>query len=390
MPPSEQASDSTPPPAGPLSSSELRSLLHRVLQLRSVPAELLPVLQQAPETSAQLLAEAFEHCEQVDERERLVELTATLDVVGLEQLKRNLFKGSPEEAMRSLGLLARLAPEFLDVHLLPRLSRWEHHRQDAAVKAIAFSGGRHRARLLQSLAEHVHPYVLPIILDEIGSAGDVHSVSWLMRLAAGEALQAADLYVRVKSIEALGRIGSPVAGPLLVHLVEAKRIWRWEHPREIRICALQALARIDAERARALAAASRLPERELALAPVDPQPEPARVRQRRYPRFRLAEPLPVSFAWLQGTSHLAAEILSLCGGFARPLPKGKQELPGPLEKIPRGTTAEIEFHLALRRLRATVVVRNTPEAGIGFEVVALDLDARSRLRQFLAALPAAA
>ena len=379
---------------GPFASAELRTLLQRSLNLRSLPAELLPVLQQQPEASADVLAECFERCERLDERERLVELTSGLGLLGLEQLKRRLFKGSPEEAVRSVGLLARLAHEFLDQHLLPRLTRWEHARQDAAVKTIGFSGSRHRARLLQNLAEHVHPYVLPVVIDEIGSAGEAYSAPWLMRLAAGEALQAADLYVRVKAIEALGRIGSPLAVPLLTRLVEAKQVWRWEHPRELRICALQSIAKIEPAHAKQLAASARLPERELALMPMDPQPNTlasGRVRQRRYSRVQLSEPLPLSFTWLHGTSRMLAEVLSLAGGFARPVETpGRTATPLSPLKVPRGTTAEIEFHTLLRRIHATAVVRNTVPHGIGFEMVVLDLDARTRLRQLLAAQPALA
>lgn len=387
----EPPEPTTPAPdSGLLGREQLRGLLQRALRLPSLPHELMPVLLQQPESSAELLAECFDRCEQIQERERLVELAGDLGTPAVAHLEQRLYKGSPEEAVQSVGLLARLAPSFLQQHLVPRLARWEHQRQDAAVKAIAFSGSRERTRLLEALAEHVHPYVLPVVIDEIGTAGDVHSVNWLMRLAAGEALQAADLYVRVKAIEALGRIGSRLAAPLLALLVGAKGVWRWEHPREVRICALQALAKIDPERARAVAARAGLPERELALVPLDPQPGATRVRQRRYPRFRLPEPLAMTFSWLQGTVRLAAEVLSLGGGFARPMQSAQPTQSAPLIKIPRGTTAEIEFQTLLRRVRATAVVRNKLPEGLGFELVAMDVDARTRMRQLLASVPAAA
>lgn len=380
----ELAVDTPNSSANFLTAERLRELLRRSLQLRSLPTDLLSVLQQQPETAADLLAENFEVCERTDEGERIVELATGLGRAGLEQLERCLFKGTPEEAVRSVGLLARLAPEVLHLHLVPRLIRWEHQRQDAAVKAIAFSGGRERVRLLQTLSEHVHPYVLPLVLDEIGATSEAHAAPWLVRLAAGEALQAADLYIRVKAIEALGRIGSPIALPLLARLVESRRFWRWVNPREVRLCALQALARIDPLRFKNLKATAGLSERELALRPLDPQPSIRRVRQRRYPRVQLAKPLAVKFTWLHGSLQFQAEILSLSGGFARLLAV-PEETRGRKQKIPRGTTAALEFHSLFRRLRATAVVRHLSADGIGFELVALDLDARSFLRELLAA-----
>lgn len=373
------------PEGGPLNREQLRAVLLRALRLPTPPGELLPVMQQQPAESIDLLADCLAESHQTPERERIAELAGGLGRAGLERLEQRWIKGAPEEAVGAVPLLARLAPDFLQQYLLPRAARWEHHRQDAVVKAIAFSGSRERGRLLQSLAEAVHPYVLPGLLDEIGTAGDVRTVPWLMRLAAGEALQAADLYVRVKAIEALGRIGAPTAGPLLARLLEARRLWRWEHPRELRLCALQALGRIDARRARELARTAGLPEREVSLRPLEPQPGAARIRHRRYARVHLARPLPVRLSLPLGTIRLGVEVLSLAGGFARPLP-GAEEADAPrVQTIPPGTTTPVEFQTRLRPIRATAVVRNQVAAGVGFELVAIDLDARTRMRQLLAA-----
>ncbi len=377
---------------GLLAPEQLRVLLLRALRLSSLPQELLLILQQQPTCSADLLAECVAHCEHRRERERLVELAAGLGVAGISRLEQRLLQGTAGEAVKAVGLLARLAPGVLEQHLLPRLVRWDHARQDEAVKAIVFSGAAVGARLLLRWVEHVHAFVLPGLVEGLGSLGDAASVPWLLRLAAGEAFQAAEPYIRVKAIEALGQMRVKSAVPLLVNLIEARQMWHWLHPRELRVCALQALERIDPTRARKVQERAGLPARELALAPLEPPPDAVRIRQRRYLRVRLPRALPMTLSWRRGTTAYAAEVFSLGGGFACLLSRPpswswpetwlahREEKPAP------GSVAEVAIQVGWRRLGATVVVRNQMLNAIGFEFVAMGLEARSRLRHLLTAL----
>jgi len=51
--------------------------------------------------------------------------------------------------------------------------------------------------------------------------------------------------LRVKAIEALGRIHAPESASTLKRLVEAKKVFGWVEPQEVRIAALQALEGLD-------------------------------------------------------------------------------------------------------------------------------------------------
>ena len=76
-------------------------------------------------------------------------------------------------------------------------------------------------------------------------SGDRTTVPPLMVMAeAGEA-QGRSPLVQVKAVESLGRLREPESVPVLRNLLEAKKMWKWIHHRELRIAAAQALAKID-------------------------------------------------------------------------------------------------------------------------------------------------
>ena len=65
-----------------------------------------------------------------------------------------------------------------------------------------------------------------------------------MRIVENESPDLAQPYLQIKAIEALGRLREPKAEALLRPLAETKEFWRWKHPREVRITALQALKKM--------------------------------------------------------------------------------------------------------------------------------------------------
>lgn len=355
--------------------SHLREFIAEAVRAPEVPRELLELLRQAAPQATDLLSESFEACAQRAEQNRLAELAAELGPAGLDHLREKLRQGPPAAAVPAVGLLSRLNPAILDELLPVRLARWDRGIHDRVVRALAAAGAPERGQLLLRLLDHLDPLVIPIALDEIGLSGDVETAPRLMRLAGGTLLQSSEPYLRVKAVEALGRLQEPTAAPLLRRLVEAKGVWRWAEPREIRLAAAQALLRIDPEWAKKFLRRSGLSEAELAVAPLDIPSTSLWTRQRRYPRIALPEKLPTRATTLRGQWELSTGVLSLGGGLA--------ESPSVL---PAGAEMEVELQSGFRPVRATTLVRDTRSQAMGFEIVRIDLHERSKLRQLLAGL----
>ena len=352
--------------------NHLRQFVREAAEAPSVPGELVELLRQVPAAAAELLGEAFEASPQRPIRERLVELARGVGPAGVSRLREKLRTAPPAAAVNVVGLLSRLEPVALAELLPALLGRWGRDAHDALVQALAAGGAPERGQLLLRLLDSLHPLVLPAAVDEIGMSGDRETAPRLMRLAGGALPQSSEPYLRLKAVEALGRLREPLAAPLLRQLVEAKSVWRWTEPREIRIAAAQALMKIDPEWGQRSLRRSGLAEAELVVAPLDPQPASPWMRQRRYARIPLAHKLPVTATTLRGQWTLSTQVLSLGGGLA--------ESPSML-----APGAEIEMHIpaGLRPLRATALVRDPRPPLLGFEIVQISLDDRAKLRRLL-------
>lgn len=360
-------------------SSHLREFIAEALRAPAVPRELVEVFRQAAPEAAELLSEAFEACTQRAEQNRLIEMAAELGPAGLEHLRERLRVAPPAAAVPTIGLLSRLDPDTLEGHLPVRLARWDRGLHDRVVRSLAAAGAPERGQLLLHLLDHLDPFVIPIALDEIGMSGDIHTAPRLMRLAGGTLVQSSEPYLRVKAVEALGRLREPAAAPLLRRLVESKGVWRWTEPREIRLAAAQALMRIEPEWTKKFLRRSGLSPAELALAPLDPEPTAPWARQRRYPRIPLTHKLPTLATTLRGQWSLTTGVLSLGGGLAE-----SQSV------LPAGAEVEVELQSGLRPVRATALVRDSRPQTMGFEFVRIDLHERSKLRHLLVGLSPAA
>jgi hypothetical protein len=181
--------------------------------------------------------------------------------------------------------------------------------------------------------------------------------------------------LQIKAIEALGRLRESNASPLLRPLAEAKKFWSWQHPRELRITAFQALKKIDPEWARDFLPRCGLSDEELKLAALDPVPNTPWLRQRRYERLSLPRPL-------KGTVHMgkceypiSIQLLSLGGGMAQ----SKCQ-------IKPGNTVPMEFKSGVQSIHTRVLVREAGLQELTFELVQIDNENRGRLRRPLAGL----
>src|SRR3989440_1452177 len=206
----------------------------------------------------------------------------------------------------------------------------------------------------------------------MGMGGDRTAVPPLIVMAeAGEA-QGRSPLLQLKAVESLGRLREPDAVPVLRGLLEAKKVWKWTHHKELRIAAAQALAKIDPRYGSQIMSESGLEPGELAIAPLDCAPACPWVRQRRYERIVLRKTLSAIISSSWGKSSILIRELSLGGGM------GTKE-----DNLRIGSEANLEISVGMRKLRAHVLLRRARVNEIGFEIVNTDLESRYRLRRAL-------
>ncbi|HZU45555.1 MAG TPA: HEAT repeat domain-containing protein, partial [Terriglobales bacterium] len=270
-------------------------------------------------------------------------------------------------------LLSRINIPLL-LELLPhRLRDWTRYYHDAVVRQIAFGGSPERGRILLELLDMLDPMVLPEAVDEIGMSGDRTTAQHLIVMAAAGITEARSPLLQVKAIEALARLREPEAAPVLLRLVEDKKLFKYSHPRELRIAAAQALCKIDPEFGPALVNKRGINGTEMEIAPLDPSPQWPWNRYRRYERVVPVRTFPAvaSSAW--GKSNLIIRELSLGGGVAR-----KEDT------LRLGSEATLEVHSGMKNLRTQVMIRPVASTEVSFEIVDIDLEERSKLRRILA------
>ena len=68
---------------------------------------------------------------------------------------------------------------------------------------------------------------------------------------------------------------------ILQKILEARQVWRWQYPSELRIAAGQALLRIDPVVALSKISAAGFDKKDMVLEPIDPEPNSSVIRQRR-------------------------------------------------------------------------------------------------------------
>jgi hypothetical protein len=160
---------------------------------------------------------------------------------------------------------------------------------------------------------------------------------------------------------------------VLQNLFESKKMFKWQHHRELRIAAAQALAKIDPRYATKIMAESGLEPGELAIGPLDSAPACPWVRQRRYERIVLRKAVPATISSSWGKSMLSVRELSLGGGM------GTKE-----DNLRIGSEADLEISVGMRsKIRAHVLLRRARVNEVGFEIVNTDLESRYRLRRLL-------
>ncbi len=347
--------------------------LEEALRARKAAAGLTEVLRLMPQTAMEQLRMGFNRSRLGEDCEQIAGLAGEIGPDGIAHLRGTL-RGAPvAEAVDTVGLLSRLETDAVEIILPVRMHEFPRSSQDRIVRQIAAGGSPARCRILLAILDQLDPLVMPVALDEIGLTGDRDALSRLLCIADGDLPAGAGPYVRVKAVEALGRLHSPESAELLRRLVEEKHMWRWENPQELRIVALQALEKLDPGWAREFLPKSGLEKADLALAPLDVKPNSRWVRQRRHVRVRLPKPLSAVTTNLKENCRLEIKTASLTGGVAH------------LDRhIQPGTQVQLKLGSGLRGVTATALMRDYRAQDMAFEIVDISLDERSRLRHLLA------
>ncbi|HZP17241.1 MAG TPA: HEAT repeat domain-containing protein [Terriglobales bacterium] len=342
------------------------------MHVTEAPPELMLVLRRSSQASIEHLADRFFRCMQRDECDRLVELVKDMGAGGLQQMRETLRTGQPRQAAAVVGLMSRLdVPSLLE--LLPgRLPEWNRFYHDVVVRQIAFGAAVDRGHTLLELLEILDPLVLPQAVDEIGMSGDQSAAPALIVMAEPGEAQARSPLVQLKAIESLGRLRVPDAVPVLRNIVEAKKMWKFTHHREMRVAAAQALSKTDPRYSSQVVSDNDLDSNEIAIAPLDSTQRTNWVRQRRYERFVLPKSYSALLSSSWGKSNMLIRELSLGGGM------GTKE-----DNLRIGSEANIEISVGMRKIRGQVLLRRARVNEVGFEIVNTDLESRYRLRHVL-------
>jgi hypothetical protein len=265
--------------------------------------------------------------------------------------------------------------ETLERVLPDRMKEWKRTAHDRVVRQIAASGSAGRGRLLLNLFDNFDPLIRPLAVDEIGMCGEQSADTLLLRIAEGDLPKNAKEYLRLKAIEALGRLRTTGAEAILRKVAETRKTWRWAYPSELRLVAAQAMEKIDPEWVRQFIPHSGLNLAEFSIEILDTDPNSSAIRQRRYPRLRLDSPMWATTTNLKDNCRIEIPEMTLGGGVAICE-----------QSLYPGSIVELRLNPAQKSIKAQTIVRDANTQARAFEVVDIDLEERAKLRKLLVQL----
>jgi hypothetical protein len=355
--------------------NHLPEFLDDAIKSATVPPGLLDLLRRMPLPSAIHVAGRFSRAGFREDCDLLVSIMNTLGPEALSHLRAQLRSGDVNEAVLALGILSRIDIDVV-VEILPaRMSEWKRSAHDRVVRQIAASGSPDRGRLLLNLFDTLDPTVRPLAVDEIGMAGEQAADMRLLRLAEGDLPKDGTEYLRLKAIEALGRLRTAGAESVLRKVAEARRAFRWLNPSEMRIVAAQAMERIDPEWVRSFVPRSGLSVAEFSIEPLDADSESSAIRQRRYPRMRLERSVQAMTTNLKENCRVDIPELTLGGGVAVCE-----------QSLHPGSMVTLKLTSSQKTVKAQAIVRDANTQARAFEVVEMEMEERSKLRKILVQL----
>jgi len=296
----------------------------------------------------------------------MARLVRTIGVPVLTLLETRLYEARRQRVSAAIKILAAADADRLLRGLARALASWEWNLQDLAISELARPANaasvQSSAFVFSAVLADVHPLVVPMMIDQIGLARETAAVPQLMEIAAGEHEVLRDQFVRIKAIEALGRMQAQDAAELLRTLASRRDGLTYAEPSGLRAAAEDALAMLEdrptSARARAAFAAAG-------------NSNSSFVVPRRYTRVPLESPLR---AHIDGTQAGLARVktISLGGAYL--------ESPS---KLNVGDSIRLEVRSGFRKIHFTAVVRNIGAEGNGVEFVHMKDEDREKLRKLV-------
>jgi hypothetical protein len=327
------------------------------------------ILALMPQATLQYLTTRFGHSGFRDDCELLGDMARGLGDEATQRLIETLQTAPAAEAAEVIGLLSQLSPDIVEQVLPGRLEQWPRTAHDRVVRQLSSVPAEQRARLLVAIYDFLDVLIRPLAIDEMGMSGRPECIAKLMRLVDDEKTTG---YTRVKAVEGLGRLRATPASATLQRILDAKQLWRWVHPSELRIAAAQALLLIDPPVGVDKVASSGIDHNDLALEPTDPEPNASVIRQRRYARLKLSHNVQMNTTNLRDNFKLTVPELNLGGGIG----SGERHLAP-------GSLLSLKISSGVRHIKAQAIVRGARPQAMAFEFVDMDLEERSRLRKLL-------
>jgi PilZ domain-containing protein len=324
------------------------------------------LLQRDPERLLDRLTLLLTEPRGVEMLQAMARLLRTIGVPVLNLLETRLYEARRQRVTAAIKLLAAADPERLLRGLARAIGSWEWNLQDLAVSELSrpsnAGSGHSAAFVFSAILADAHPMVVPMMIDQIGLAQEATAVPHLLEIAAGEHEVLRDQFVRIKAIEALGRMRSYEAAELLRTLTEKREGLAYAEPAGLRAAAEDALALIENHPSfKQAAAAFGAPAQSSSSYP----------NPRRYVRVPLESPLR---AQIDGSSAGLARVKTISLGGAY--------LESP-RKLTVGDSIKLEVRTGLRKINFTAVVRNIGQDGNGIEFVHMRDEDRERLRKFV-------
>jgi hypothetical protein len=353
---------------------ELRvpDFIEHALKTGEVPAELAELLRRMPLAATEHIAARFGRAALVEDSESLLWMMEVLGPEVIGHLRERLEHGEASAAIDTVGLLTRIDIATVERVLPERMKEWKRAAHDRVVRQIAVSRAPGRGRLLLDLFQYVDPLVRPAVIDEIGMSGETSADMSLLRLVEGHLPKNGSEYLRLKAIEALGRLGTSQAEAVLRKVAEAHKTLRWAHPYEMRLAAVQAMNRINLEWVQSFIPHSELHEADLMIEPLAADPDSLTTCQRRYVRFRLEPTVPGVAIAAKKKCKIAVRNISLSGGMGEP-----QQILHP------GAIVALCLNQGRKTIRFQAVIRNATPQEASFEIVDIEFEERTKLRKLL-------
>ncbi len=296
----------------------------------------------------------------------MARLLRTIGVPALTLLETRLFEARRQRVSAAIRLLAAADPDRLLRGLTRALASWEWNLQDLAVSELSRPANSPSAQstafVFSAILQDAHPLVVPMMIDQIGIGQEATAVPLLMEIAAGEHETLRDQFVRIKAIEALGRLRAVEAMELLRQLAGKREGLTFSEPGGLRAAAEDALALMEEGPGSARARASYEPSFPSLGSFVVP---------RRYARIPLESPLRAQISGPQMTMG-RIKTISLGGAYV--------ESP---TRLSLGDSIQLEIRAGLRKIHFTAIVRNVGPNGNGVEFVYMKDEDRERLRKLV-------